>query len=286
MSTMNGKNQQKNEDYTQMKEDIVSFPGESGPGTPFHLQMTGISYCDGSYRIKRKNSRTSVFEYVIKGKGTLTVDGKTFEPEAGDVYIAPAYTDHEYHSSSKDPWQKIWFNTKGSLIENLIDAYNLKDVFLVKGLNLYDLFRRGYETAKQFPESVNESIPLIIHEIIMKIAGKIKGDQEPEYSTEGKKLKNYLDLHADDKLKLKTMAKLINKSPSQTIRIFKKEYGTTPYRYLLNKKNDLAKMILSNSAISIKETAFRLGFKDEYYFSNIFKQKTGYAPSIYRKKNN
>lgn len=269
-----------------MKEDIVSFPGKSSRQTPFHLQMTGISHCDGSYRIKRgKNSPTFVFECVTKGKGTLIVDGKVCEPEAGDIYIVPAYSEHEYYSSAKDPWEKIWFNTEGTLIEKLIEAYNLKDIHLVKNLNLRDLFRRGYETAKEFPESANESVPLIIHEIIIKIAAKIKGDKEPARSAEGKKLKNYLDLHTHEEINLETMARLINKSPSQTIRIFKKEYGASPYQYHLERKIDSAKMLLSNSAISIKETAFRLGFKDEYYFSNIFKKKTGLAPAFYRKKN-
>jgi AraC-like DNA-binding protein len=267
-----------------MKEDIINFPQINAPETPFHLQMTGISYCDGSYHIRRKNTSTYVFEYVIKGRGTLSVNGQTSEPEAGDIYIVPAFSEHEYYSSAKDPWEKIWFNTEGSLVENLISAYKLKGVHLVKDLNLHKLFLRGYETAKEFPESANESVSLIIHEIIMKIAAKIKGDKETPHSPEGMKLKNYLDLHFNDELNLKTMAKLINKSPSQTIRIFKKEYGSSPYQYHLERKIDSAKMLLCNSAISVKETAFRLGFKDEYYFSNIFKKKTGLAPGLYRKK--
>jgi AraC-like DNA-binding protein len=80
------------------------------------------------------------------------------------------------------------------------------------------------------------------------------------------------------------MAKHIGRSESQTIRIFKRDWGTTPYRYLLDKRIELAKLYLNGSARSIKQIADELGFVDEFYFSDIFKKKTGLAPGRYRNK--
>ncbi|MBR5569401.1 MAG: AraC family transcriptional regulator [Oscillospiraceae bacterium] len=34
---------------------------------------------------------------------------------------------------------------------------------------------------------------------------------------------------------------------------------------------------------SIRSIANHLGFSDEHYFANVFKQKTGFSPSQYRK---
>lgn len=37
--------------------------------------------------------------------------------------------------------------------------------------------------------------------------------------------------------------------------------------------------LLFNNNFRIKDVAYHLGFKDEYYFSRIFKQKTGLSPT-------
>ena len=75
----------------------------------------------------------------------------------------------------------------------------------------------------------------------------------------------------------------MSRSESQTIRIFKRAYGVTPYAYLLEKKLDLAGQLLRDTNLSVREIAEKLSFADEYYFSNVFKKKTGVSPSVYRR---
>jgi len=36
--------------------------------------------------------------------------------------------------------------------------------------------------------------------------------------------------------------------------------------------------------LSVKEIAARLGFSDQYYFSNYYKRKKGLSPRLYRAK--
>ena len=42
--------------------------------------------------------------------------------------------------------------------------------------------------------------------------------------------------------------------------------------------------MLLNTNLSVKQIANHLSFADEYYFSNVFKQKVGLSPTAYRKK--
>ena len=53
----------------------------------------------------------------------------------------------------------------------------------------------------------------------------------------------------------------------------------TPYQYFIGIKMHKAKELLEGGDQAVKEVAFRLGFKDEYYFSRLFKSKTGVSPS-------
>jgi AraC-like DNA-binding protein len=56
----------------------------------------------------------------------------------------------------------------------------------------------------------------------------------------------------------------------------------TPYQYYIQIKIDRACRLLEQTDISIKEAAWTLGFDDPYYFSRLFKQKTGIPPSEWK----
>ena len=71
-------------------------------------------------------------------------------------------------------------------------------------------------------------------------------------------------------------------SKSNLIRIFKKHTGQTPYKFLLDEKIRISKVLLRSTNMNIKTIADRLCFSDEHYFSFIFKEKTGYSPLKYR----
>jgi AraC-like DNA-binding protein len=58
----------------------------------------------------------------------------------------------------------------------------------------------------------------------------------------------------------------------------------TPYAYVLGKKLELAKKLLDNTNLTVKQISEKLCFSDEYYFSSLFKNKIGVSPSVYRKK--
>jgi transcriptional regulator GlxA family with amidase domain len=61
--------------------------------------------------------------------------------------------------------------------------------------------------------------------------------------------------------------------------------GTSPGQYLLNLKIEKTGQVLRETSLTIAEVTAKAGFESEFYFSRIFKKKTEYTPSVYRKKN-
>lgn len=264
------------------REEFISFPPHLDADAPFRLQLAGASYCDGNYRIKRSRCGTFVFEQVVEGRGYLVVDGRRYEPAAGDVYLVPAYTEHEYGSSADAPWTKLWFNTEGPLVQRLVDLYHLNGVHHVPKLDLRELFERAQSAIRANPAEAHKLAALAVHEIVIEIARKLRRDRSPQAPPEAERLKAFLDANVGGAAALETLAELVHKSPSQTIRIFKRHWGCTPHQYLLRRKLETAQALLANTAMGVKEVAFQLGFPDEYYFSNLFKAKTGKSPSSCR----
>ncbi|MEM9822913.1 MAG: AraC family transcriptional regulator [Bacteroidota bacterium] len=94
--------------------------------------------------------------------------------------------------------------------------------------------------------------------------------------------KKYIDTHFAQAINLDLLAKVQFTSKYHLIRVFKKYYGLTPRQYLINKRIEKAKNILGTGK-TVSETCYEVGFESVGSFSNLFKAKTGIAPSIYRK---
>jgi AraC-like DNA-binding protein len=269
-----------------MHEDIYSFLQGDLEEAEFYIEMTGISYCDESYRISRKSSEIYVFEYILEGEGTVICDGKVFTAVKGDVYILKRKSSHEYYSHKDKPWTKIWFNAKGTLIEMLFSLYNLNHLMLLKDVPLSPFFFRILETAKSTDNNrdFERASALIFFDMILCLK-ELHFTDTAVKSEEALLLKTYLDKHNKEQVSIDELSKLIYRSTSQTIRIFRQAFGITPYKYLMKQKMELAKLLLLNTNMTIKEISLDLNFHDEHYFSNYFKDNYGLSPLNYRKTN-
>jgi AraC-like DNA-binding protein len=104
------------------------------------------------------------------------------------------------------------------------------------------------------------------------------------YSAKSVHLKNIIELHLYSNLSIEELAKLSNLSISSFKRQFKKEFNDSPNNYIITKKIEKAKELLSITDIPISEIAYEIGFNDPLYFTRLFKNKTGTSPTSYRLK--
>jgi AraC-like DNA-binding protein len=79
-------------------------------------------------------------------------------------------------------------------------------------------------------------------------------------------------------LKLETYAELSNRSLSAFKRDFEKLFHTTPGKWLLEKRLQLALQLLSNYHKTVSEAAFESGFESPSHFSRVFKTRFGKGP--------
>jgi AraC-like DNA-binding protein len=62
---------------------------------------------------------------------------------------------------------------------------------------------------------------------------------------------------------------------------YRKLSGETPYQTIVRLKMEAAKRLLVNENLSVKATAYRLGFSSEFQFSRCFKRMEGRSPSAH-----
>lgn len=266
-----------------MREILKSFSKNDDSGV-FTIHLCGMSYCDGSYRIARKKSTVHCFEYIISGTGTIVTKNGKLHPEAGDVYFLKKGDDHLYFSDPDKPWTKIWFNVSGDLIDRLIELYGIESHYLFKNcrvFSLFDEFNKNVDSSMD-KRSIIDRNAVIAHSIIQAMAVCIP-ESDGAYSDDAVMLKEYIDINYGKQIKIDELSSLIFRSQSQTIRIFKKHYGQTPYEYALTRKMQVAKQLLKSTRMPIREISAELGFTNEHYFSSCFKKHVGLTPGQYRK---
>jgi AraC family transcriptional regulator, exoenzyme S synthesis regulatory protein ExsA len=79
-------------------------------------------------------------------------------------------------------------------------------------------------------------------------------------------------------MKLDELARLSGRSLSAFKRDFTSDFGTTPGRWLREKRLNHARYLLENTDKSVTETAFESGFKNNSHFNRVFKEHFGMTP--------
>ncbi len=88
--------------------------------------------------------------------------------------------------------------------------------------------------------------------------------------------------YADASLTIETVARLIGISPQHVCRVLKRERGLTFADVLRAARLREARRLLRESSWSMKEIAFRVGFRHPSQFTRAFVNDAGVSPSEYR----
>ena len=94
----------------------------------------------------------------------------------------------------------------------------------------------------------------------------------------------YISTHLNERISVESVAESIGKSRSYLSRKFKSELGFQISDYIMRRKLEEAKVLLSYTDKSLSEISEYLCFSSQPYFQNVFKKKYGVTPGEYRKK--
>lgn len=79
-----------------------------------------------------------------------------------------------------------------------------------------------------------------------------------------------------------SIAKQVDRSESYISSLFSRETGYTVTGYIEKTRVEKAKDLLDLTSMSVKEISFEIGYRDQNYFSRIFKKHVGMSPTFYR----
>lgn len=273
-------------DNMSKNEDVLTFSGFPNDNI-LYLELAGISYKDIAYRIARPPQRVTVIEYVTEGRGTLIVNGKKYAVPPGSVYIAPSWQSHEYYSDSRDPWVKYWVNVAGPLVDSLRKIYGIEHHYVFPdAVDAGKVLMETIETLRDMPEKeVRSYMARQILQVIQLLSDRVATEEAYTQSPVTEAMITFMRKRITGPMpELQEIADAANRSPSQAIRIFRNDMKITPYRWLLIEKIHTSCSVLTCTGKCIRDIAYMFGFRDEFYFSRLFRQIVGISPNTYRKQ--
>lgn len=97
-----------------------------------------------------------------------------------------------------------------------------------------------------------------------------------------RRVTDYIEAHLAEDVSLDDLAAVANLSTHHFGEAFKASTGTSPYRYLIERRIHRAKELLLGADRSIAEVALTVGFASHSHFTDNFRKLTGTTPSRFR----
>lgn len=93
---------------------------------------------------------------------------------------------------------------------------------------------------------------------------------------------DFIRANVSEDLTLSELAQTAGMSPHYFCELFKQSTGLSPHQYVIRRKIELAKELLSDPRIRIIEASARTGFVDQSHFTKVFRRVVGVSPSEFR----
>lgn len=93
----------------------------------------------------------------------------------------------------------------------------------------------------------------------------------------------YMHKHLFEQLTVQDVAAAVNLSPSHFSREFKSRTGYSPYEFIVLRRIDKAKYLLTSTQQTVGEIAYATGYNSEENFIHSFQKHVGIPPGLFRK---
>lgn len=252
------------------------------------LFLTDVGFfprAEHHYRERKEGIEEYIFLYCTEGEGIIHVKGKEFVLRANEAFCIPKNCGHRYYADKENPWSILWVHFKGEDT----GYYPLEECRIIKFksqnatnrmLFLFELLFRvldGNYTLGNFIY-ISQVLSLILAETY----DREKRNSTLEQNRHVTNVVRYMYKHLREDLTLDRIAAEFELSKSYLNAIFRKHTQHAPMDFYINLKMKEACKLLRSTELYIYEVAQNLGYKDQYYFSRIFKKVVGISPREYK----
>jgi AraC-like DNA-binding protein len=246
--------------------------------------------------------------FIESGTAKLIRDNKVYRLHKDHLYLTPAYTNHGYECDGPLSLYYIHIYEELSNHPSIFDLMDFPVEIQADQLTI-QLIKRLAEINPErklqyFDPWSYDNLPTLVRNISlqksvpfgyeMEAQGIIKqllsrflvqaSDKKLNIDKRIQQSLHYIRTNLHKPISIDVLAETCFLTKDHFIRLFKKNMGCTPGKYINEKKIEKAQRMMLTQDITIKDLAYSLGFENNSYFNRFFKKMTGENPGSHKKK--
>lgn len=231
----------------------------------------------------RRRFDCHVLILVLEGTLHITSNGVPRQVQAGEYILLPAGEKHFGHQASQGRLRYLWVHLRGSaLAESGCDGIS-ETGFLADTSRVTKRFMQVLEMSLEEPPYPQTMLDYAASLLVMELIRTCADVPLPvAASPAAQAAMAWIRRHYQQPFTVGELAQAVGYQPNYLSSCFKKSTGMSIVQYANGLRLRMAKALLSNYSITIKEAAYSCGFPDEKYFMRLFKQQEGMTPTQFR----
>jgi AraC family transcriptional regulator len=99
---------------------------------------------------------------------------------------------------------------------------------------------------------------------------------------QARRVLDYIESNLSHELTLRELAEIVDLSLHHFARLFKRTIGVAPYRYVLERRVERAKVMLRTANASLADISLSVGFDSQSHFTSVFGRMVGATPTEFQ----
>ncbi|MBA7518930.1 HTH-type transcriptional activator RhaR [subsurface metagenome] len=274
------------------------------------VTFTHLYKCSHDWKMTpRVHSDCHELFFILEGKGSFNICGENYQAKPQDIFLIKPEQSHSAIADAAFPY--VYY----SLHYRLPVEKSTANKSLEEELPLLERFyTKTYPYISKITVKYISDIREIIDKMEIELAHKkngyqtilmthmlqiltliarasfqinIKGNNYGKHPINNRNMllaesiKKYIIENLTEKIALMDIAEEVFLSPNFCCSIFKSVTGSTIFQYIEKLRIERGKTLLCRFHLNVSETAYELGYQNIYYFSHVFKKRTGISPKDY-----
>lgn len=269
------------------------------------LKLKGMSVIEFSYHTKSRRGSYFLKDHLLlivrSGVYTLRFGERTYIVRSNELMFIHKSIAIEFEKQG-DPnfnyaidYMMVFLND--TIVEEFLkfagtkQLYPMDDVIPVTVLPINDRIRSYIESLKPYIEDAEEVSEGLVKIKLMELLFHVADSNErflyqlmKPMNKDRSNIAEVMEENITNPVSLNDLAFLTGRSLATFKRDFQMIYGTSPLKWIRNRRLEKAKELLVETNSSVTEVCFSSGFENIAHFSKVFKNKFGYPPTEFRQK--
>lgn len=275
--------------YGSSEEMTADLHSNYKGSSPYHVNYCGYENCEPGYMFGPALRSSYLIHIIFKGKGSYHVNDRTYQVNAGQIFLIYPGDITTYRADPEDPWSYGWIGFSGYGVEAMLSQCGFSHtshVITIPDLDLAYACIQNLMKAHQitYANELHRTAELLqFFAMVLESRPKdLSGEHFYSRSTYAKAARAYIMYNYSKKLRITDLAAYIGVDRGYLTKSFQEEYHMSPQEFLMRQRVMQARKLLKETKKPVSDIALEVGYPDALAFSKIFKRHTGFTPTAYR----